>query len=1094
MNSRYYIALGIAAFLIVISFSGISLYHLRETQQNHNVNYITDLNKNYNAGYNGILIYSDNGLAEEILNSLNILYNKYGNLLIPENISNRSLSNLESVLNTVGVEYQSLPTNLSFTPYVYATPLQQGNPVVYYPAQIYKAYSYGWDIAHGINGKGETIAIIDAYGDPFLNYDLNAFDSITGLPPANISVIYLDGAGAQYNEHWAQETSLDVEWAHVSAPLAKIILVVSPNDSVLSLTAAVAYVIQNIKTSVISLSWGIAENQLPISQIELMNSMYLNATKKGITIVAASGDYGAYDNTKNLTVNFPASSPYVLGVGGTSLFLSNGIFRQSAWGGTSSQGSFGSGGGFSSFPRPYWQIAPGYNSTYRGVPDVSMIANPNTGVLMISGAKAYDAGGTSLAAPLWAGVIAMMDQYDNTTLGLVNPILYQLSNTPLYNSTFTQITTGYNGYYSAAPGWNPVTGLGTPIVSNLINASRSLLEPFGTAAIIHSPAEKIMTSVGAKNTNGTYIFAGYLLNDQNFIKFGVYSNKTSSSIVYMISYNGNTFSKVEASLKPVTSYFNFSISLYYNNGSFYGTFNQNTYDLRYFLPNYGSMLPGVGVEMIGSYDNITNLSVEFKNVTLGNFPISYFNVTQYRFSEIGSQYDSLGIGIRGNNLTVSRFISFDLYLTDVSTEPFIQYTIGYHYPYELSLSLSNNKTTQFYLNGKKVSQSLQLSTNGTYEVNTTYNGKNLSTYIFIPKIFLLRVNLGVVDGYSPNYAYVLIDNIYAFNVTNGTYAYILAGINTLLIKSPEFYENNTKLNINSNASIRINLIPYSAVLSVYLFPANAKLTSNKGNFVFKDGYFIARFEPGNITIKASYQGFQPYEVNISLTPGSKSQIQIVLVPSANESEIEGKVEDGVFKFNVSDVEVNISGIKAYTNGTGYYYIFTNLSNGTVTFYRDIYSPYEYNFSVRKPSIIYLNVDLFPANVSISSLFVPRITNILPFLFSITYVTWNPYKGNDFGAYEILVSKSSNMSDPTEMLITDQDQTSAFILGTIPGHNYYIQEILRLNNGQFYQSNKIVVSYTNPVYLGVNLAILLGILIYIYLAIKIIFRRRKNYSD
>ena len=181
---------------------------------------------------------------------------------------------------------------------------------------------------------------------------------------------------------------------------------------------------------------------------------------------------------------------------------------------------------------------------------------------------------------------------------------------------------------------------------------------------------------------------------------------------------------------------------------------------------------------------------------------------------------------------------------------------------------------------------------------------------------------------------------------------------------------------------------------------------------------------------------------------------------------------------------------AYTNRSGGYTVFSDTRTGNVTYSYPIYSTAVMNYSGDPSETLYLNVDLYPLNVSALSLFTPKILNVFPFLFYVTYISWNTYTGPDFGTYEILISTSRSMANPEKLLISQQTQNSLFILGTTPGHSYYIQEVLMLNNGQFFQSQVTVMSYSNPVYLGLNLVIVAAILIYVYFAISIFMRRRR----
>jgi kumamolisin len=183
------------------------------------------------------------------------------------------------------------------------------------------------------------------------------------------------------------------------------------------------------------------------------------AALMGITITVAAGDNGSSDgvNDNKNHVDFPASSPHVLATGGTSLTVANGaIQKETVWNDGAQGGA--SGGGFSEvFARPTWQSAAG-TQTGRGVPDVAGDADPDTGYNILVDGQQQVIGGTSAVAPLWAGLIVLLNQKLNHRLGFVNPSLY----TANQSQGFRDITSGNNGAYSAVPGWDPVSGLGSP--------------------------------------------------------------------------------------------------------------------------------------------------------------------------------------------------------------------------------------------------------------------------------------------------------------------------------------------------------------------------------------------------------------------------------------------------------------------------------------------------------------------------------------------------------------------------------------------------------------------------------------------------------
>ena len=289
------------------------------------------------------------------------------------------------------------------------------------------------------------------------------FDQAYGLPaPPSFTV---DNLGATTtNAGWALETALDVEWAHAIAPQANIILVEAASSSLTSLMSAVAFAGKQAGVTVVSMSWGASEFRGESSY----NSVFTTAAGHvGVTYVAASGDTGA-----SIGPDYPSVSPNVLAVGGTTFALtaSGAYSAESGWSGST--------GGFSNQSEPSYQRSTlqsvGLNAGVRTTPDVSFVADPATGV-SVSDSVAYDGqsgwfqvGGTSLAAPAWAGLIAIVDQglatggKSSLTTAQVLTDLYSLP-----GSDFNDITTGFNGY-SATAGYDLVTGLGTPRANLLV--------------------------------------------------------------------------------------------------------------------------------------------------------------------------------------------------------------------------------------------------------------------------------------------------------------------------------------------------------------------------------------------------------------------------------------------------------------------------------------------------------------------------------------------------------------------------------------------------------------------------------------------------
>ncbi|HLZ22289.1 MAG TPA: S53 family peptidase [Ktedonobacterales bacterium] len=431
------------------------------------------------------------------------------------------------------------------------------------PAAMAGSYNYAGLHASGINGNGITIAIVDSFGSSTIANDLNVFDTAFDLhhlcgeanytcqagdptfsilnvqgnppptpPPPN------NGTGQENHNLWSIEVSLDVEWAHATAPMANILLVTTPTAETLGVQGfqqmmnAEQYVVDNHLADVITQSFGAGEGTFG-SQASLLNlrHAFVDAQANHVTVLASSGDGGTTNSLKVPVKNpgvipypsiiWPASDPLVTAVGGTYLCTdtTTGTTVDSTSPPSNCQhnpgqrevGWIAGGGGYSIyFPRPGFQDvlppgstfvgssagAPGPNTNMRGIPDISYQASARTGVLVYDtepGTKDgsagcggsnpcdtgwYVVGGTSSGSPQWAGLVALADQIAHNQghgdVGYINPALYQIASNPAqYAADFNDVTVGNNQTssipgYSASPGWDAVTGLGTPNAALLL--------------------------------------------------------------------------------------------------------------------------------------------------------------------------------------------------------------------------------------------------------------------------------------------------------------------------------------------------------------------------------------------------------------------------------------------------------------------------------------------------------------------------------------------------------------------------------------------------------------------------------------------------
>jgi len=346
---------------------------------------------------------------------------------------------------------------------------------------------------------GRTIVIVDSFGSPTIEHDLHVFDQTFGLPdPPSLKIITPAGIPPTFDVHnadmrgWATETSLDVEWSHVIAPGANILLVetpVSETEGVQGfpeMMAAENYVIDHNMGDVISQSFGATELTFPNNAAILnLRSAFKNARQHNVSVLGSSGDTGATNNFLDLSCcypirvnSWPSSDPLVTSIGGTQLHLDaagNRLSPDVVW----NDGFGATGGGFSAvFQRPEFQDrVDEVVGAHRGTPDISMSAAVDGGVVTyytftapIGGTPWHIVGGTSESSPLFAGVVAIADQAAEHRLGWLNPRLYRLG-----KSAIVDITIGNNTFanvvgFNAIRGYDLASGLGTLDATRFVHA------------------------------------------------------------------------------------------------------------------------------------------------------------------------------------------------------------------------------------------------------------------------------------------------------------------------------------------------------------------------------------------------------------------------------------------------------------------------------------------------------------------------------------------------------------------------------------------------------------------------------------------------
>jgi kumamolisin len=355
------------------------------------------------------------------------------------------------------------------------------------------------------DGSGQTIAIVEL-GGGYRESDLQQYFSALGLAVPPVSSVGVDGGSNSPGDDADMEVLLDIEVVGAVAPAATQKVYFAPNSDA-GFVDAISQAVHDTPTPVaVSISWGQSEDAWSAQSRAAMDSAMADAAVLGVTITVASGDNGSTDGASDGAqhCDFPASSPHALACGGTRLEITSagGIYAETVWNDTTagSQGGGAGGGGYSDvFGVPAWQASvvgpagasggpaataaaadperrhpnpPGgpapTSSRGRGVPDVAGNADPVTGYKIVANGQSTAVGGTSAVAPLWAGLIARLAQQSGQRFGLLQPLIYAglAAGTPAPG--FNDVTSGNNGAYQAAAGWDPCTGLGTPNAATLL--------------------------------------------------------------------------------------------------------------------------------------------------------------------------------------------------------------------------------------------------------------------------------------------------------------------------------------------------------------------------------------------------------------------------------------------------------------------------------------------------------------------------------------------------------------------------------------------------------------------------------------------------
>jgi subtilase family serine protease len=424
------------------------------------------------------------------------------------------------------------------------------------PFEMRHAYQVDSLIAAGFDGTGQTIVIVDAFQNPALVSQVAFFNNFYQLPATQLTQVAPDGLTPFDKTDnnmvgWAEEISLDVEWAHAIAPGAKIVLVLAKSNNDADIASALNYAVNNNLGNVISMSFGENESCLAPADQTSYHNAFAAATAKHITLIASSADQGAALNTCDgnswvKAVSSPASDPLVTGVGGTELTVAKyclvstgcdptanpapGTYQsETAWneglpfgdfGNIFGEGTLSTGGGFSVvFAEPAYQQGVIHGGKQRAVPDVAYSAAVEHGVLTylaIPGIPAgfYLFGGTSAGSPQWAAITAIANQRAGTSLGFLNAGIYRIAEaSQVYANSFHDVTVGTNSSlqfdlsnkpvtiigFNAGTGWDATTGVGSPKGAGIV--SELLLNVYpatdGTAVLANTKPKANAKTVGS---------------------------------------------------------------------------------------------------------------------------------------------------------------------------------------------------------------------------------------------------------------------------------------------------------------------------------------------------------------------------------------------------------------------------------------------------------------------------------------------------------------------------------------------------------------------------------------------------------------------
>jgi len=573
--------------------------------------------------------------------------------------------------------------------------LANGPTSGYGPKDLTGAYNATALQSAGLLGDNQTIALFEL--DGYQSSDVAQYFANYGIATPTINNVLVDNFSGTAGQG-AIEVELDIEVAGALAPHANQLVYEGPNTTQ-GLNDTYNQIVHDHKAQVVSISWGLCESSTGAAELQTLDNIFKQGAAEGMSFFAASGDSGAYDcNDSNLAVDSPASDPYVTGVGGTNLQLNAGTYgSESAWSNASDtqrspKGAGGGGGVSNTFTLPAWQTGQGVinanssgapcnapNGQYcREVPDVSADADPASGYAMYctvnnagcSSAGWMNVGGTSASAPMWAGSMALINQYllskGKTVVGFANPALYSVFNAQQSLPAFHDVTSGTNLYYPAAAGYDMASGLGSPDINNLAQdlagSSSPTPTPTPTNTPVPSPTATLTPSPSPTNTpsptppasiiqNGGFESGQTPWQESSSGGYQIIQNLNAhagSNSAYLCGYPG-CVDRISQTFTVPANYTKLTVTYWW-----YSDTNKNT---RQCLDKFNSGLQTSS----GSGQLIANLQSSCNNNVTNNWVVVTFDVSRSLLSFKGKQVTLFFQGTNVNN----QYQPTDFFVDDV---------------------------------------------------------------------------------------------------------------------------------------------------------------------------------------------------------------------------------------------------------------------------------------------------------------------------------------------------------------------------------------------------------------------------------------------